>query len=275
MKVELIAHTPEAEKIIAAAGKLCYSDSDIESLMNGIDKQTEDYYVGMLMGMGHESTIEHANYTFAIEGVSRAVLAQITRHRIASFSVQSQRYVNLSDFKYITPPSVAANPEALKEYEELINSAKEKYNIISGHLLKDNFRRICGEKTKLSADEIDQAFDSLTAKTCEDKELKSCFTQAKKMSNEDARFVLPNACETKILMTMNARSLYNFFKLRTCMRAQWEIRALAEEMLKKLKEVSPVLFKKAGPPCVCSGHCPEGKMSCGKMQEIRRKFGVE
>jgi thymidylate synthase (FAD) len=185
-------------------------------------------------------------------------MAQITRHRIASFSVQSQRYVNLADFKYVIPPAISANSGALKEFKELIEIAKEKYNKIVEYLLEDNFEKICADKTDMSEQEI--------------KEYKR---QAKKLANEDARFVLPNACETKIIMTMNARSLYNFFKLRTCARAQWEIRELAEKMLEKLKEVSPVLFKKAGPPCVYSGRCPEGKMACGKMREIREKFGAE
>jgi len=232
IKVELIAYTPAAEKIIAAAGKLCYSSADIDSIMADIDEEAENYYVDMLIGMGHESAIEHASYTFAIEGVSRVVLAQITRHRIASFSVQSQRYVGMQDFKYVVPPAIRENAEALKEFEELMDFAREKYNIISGLLTKDD---------------------------------KSA--QAKKAANEDARFVLPNACETKIIMSMNARALYNFFKLRTCERAQWEIRALAGKMLEKLKEVSPVLFKKAGPPCIFSGRCPEGKMSCGRIKK--------
>lgn len=275
MKVELISYMPEAGKIISAAGKLCYSNADISGIMADIGEETENYFVDMLIGMGHESAIEHASYTFAIEGVSRVVLAQLTRHRIASFSVQSQRYVNLPDFKYIIPPSVRNNPETLQEFEELINTAKEKYNIIGEKLLKNNFKKICMEHTDMSEQEIEEAFDLLNEKKCEDSDLKEYFRQAKKAANEDARFVLPNACETKIIMTMNARSLYNFFKLRTCSRAQWEIRELAEKMLEKLKEVSPVLFKRAGPPCVYSGRCPEGKMSCGKMQEIRRKFGVE
>ena len=253
MKVELIAYTPDAGKIIAAAGKLCYSSADIGSMMAGIDKETENYYVDMLIDMGHESVIEHASYTFAIEGLSQAALRQLTRHRIASFSVQSQRYVNMSDFRYVIPPSVSENPEALKEFEELVEFAKEKYNIISAHLQKDNFNKIRAGKTgpgELSVPD--------------EREEKEYLSQAKKSANEDARFVLPMACETKIIMSMNARSLYNFFKLRTCERAQWEIRILAENMLAKLKEVSPALFKKAGPPCFSSGRCPEGKMSCGK-----------
>ena len=275
MNVELIAYTPEAGKIISAAGKLCYSSADIESMMAGIDEETENYFVDMLIDSGHESTIEHASYTFAVEGISRAAHTQLIRHRIASFSVQSQRYVNLHDFKYIVPPSVSANCGALKEFEELMYAAKEKYNKIGEYLLEDNFKRICEDKTDLSGREISEAFDLLKQNKCEDKNLKEYYRQAGKSANEDARFVLPNSCETKIIVTMNARSLYNFFRLRLCARAQWEIRALAGKMLDKLKEVSPVLFKKAGPPCVYSGSCPEGRMSCGKMRGIIKKFGAD
>jgi len=250
LKVKLISYNADAEKIITAAGKLCYSSTDIDSMMDGIDEERADYFVDMLIGIGHESVIEHASYTFAVEGLSRATLAQLTRHRMASFSVQSQRYVNMSDFKCVIPPSVSGNPEALAEFEELITVAKEKYNVISGHLQKDNFEKLTADKKDLS-----------------EREIKEYSKQAAKLANEDARFVLPMACETKIIMTMNARALYNFFKLRTCDRAQWEIRALAEEMLELLKEVSPVLFKKAGPPCVYGGRCTEGKMSCGKIKQ--------
>ena len=247
LKVKLISYSAEAEKIITAAGKLCYSSADIDTMMDGIDEESADYFVDMLIRLGHESVIEHASYTFAVEGLSRATLAQLTRHRIASFSVQSQRYVNMSDFKYVIPPSVSANPEALAAFEELIAAANEKYDIISEHLQKDNFEKLTEGKSNLT-----------------EREIKEYSKQAAKLANEDARFILPMACETKIIMTMNARALYNFFKLRTCERAQWEIRELAEKILKLLKEVSPVLFKKAGPPCVYSERCTEGKMSCGR-----------
>ena len=100
---------------------------------------------------------------------------------------------------------------------------------------------------------------------------KSARSKALKLANEDARFVLPGACESKIIVTMNVRELKHFFTLRTCTRAQWEIREMATEMLKLAKEVSPVLFKDAGPGCV-RGKCTEGKMTCGKADEIREKF---
>lgn len=266
MKVEIISYTKEAEKYITAAAKLCYSKSNIDDIISGIDDKNQEYYIDMLTEMGHESTLEHASYTFAIEGVSRSVLAQITRHRIASFSVQSQRYVNMSDFKYIIPPAISENPEALAEFLAAIDDDKRRYDNLSQILKKEHFMRICEERG-ISSDKAEEEYNSPS-----DKSIKEILTQASKLANEDARFILPNACETKMLMTMNARSLLNFFKLRTCQRAQWEIRNLAEEMLRQIKKASPLLFKKAGPPCVCYGFCTEGKMSCGKAGEMKKKF---
>ena len=211
MTVRLIAHTPEPEKVVAAAAKLCYSDAHITDLLDGLDEEKTARFLTMLSDLGHASPIEHASFTFGIEGVSRTLLAQITRHRIASFSVQSQRYVRLDDFRYVIPPEIEAIPEA-----------------------------------------------------------KAAFIES---MNEDARFVLPNACETKMVVTMNARSLQNFFHLRCCSRAQWEIRQLAEEMLRLVYPVAPHIFRTAGPACV-SGPCPEGKMCCGRTAEVRAQYAA-
>ena len=116
MKVELLAYTPDADKIVAAAAKLCYSKSDIPNLMDGLTPEKTESFLKILSDLGHESPVEHASFTFGIEGVSRALLAQITRHRIASFSVQSQRYVSKLDFDYVLPPSIEAIPEAKAEF---------------------------------------------------------------------------------------------------------------------------------------------------------------
>ena len=205
MKVVLLAHTPTPEQTVAAAARLCYSDTDVEALRESISQERAEQFVEMLAGFGHESPVEHVTFTFGIEGVSRSFLAQVTRHRIASFSVQSQRYV----------------PEFLAQG--------------------------CTEK--------------------------AARTKAEKKAIEDARYVLPNACETKMILTMNVRSLRNFFRLRCCNRAQWEIREVATEMLRLCCEVSPALFRTAGPSCYCGG-CTEGKMSCGKAKEVRQKFEV-
>ena len=237
MKVKLLTHTPEPEKVVAAAAKLCYSKSEATALFDGLDEEKCAKFVQLLAEMGHESPIEHASFTFAIEGVSRAALAQITRHRIASYSVQSQRYVKKEGFDYIIPPAIADDSGALAAYKEAMSAAERAY---------DEIARILYEKYLAEAGSDDKA----TASACE------------KRAIEDARFVLPNACDTQMIVTMDARSLLNFFKLRCCNRAQWEIRAVADEMLKQVKAVAPHLFAKAGPPCAY-GPCTEGKMSCG------------
>ena len=248
-KVTLLGHTPDPEKIVAAAAKLCYSSQTVEGLMDGLTPEKTESFLNMLVSMGHESPIEHASFTFAIEGVSRSFLAQITRHRIASYSVQSQRYVRLSPFEYVTPEAVKADPEALKAYEDAMQAAADSYNKISDIL-----------KAKYTAEFLAQGLSEKTAAS-----------RAEKIAIEDARFVLPNSCETKMVVTMNARSLYNFFAHRCCTRAQWEIREVANQMLDLVKEVAPVMFAHAGPPCV-KGPCPEGKMSCGKMEEMRKRY---
>lgn len=248
-KVTLLCHSPHPEKTIAAAAKLCYSAQGVDGLLDGLTPEKTDSFLNMLMQLGHESPIEHVTFTFAIEGVSRSFLAQITRHRLASYSVQSQRYVRLSPFDYVTPPEVADDPKALEAYNEAMNAALKSYETIS-EILKEKHTKA------LIAEGISE---------------KTAASRAEKMAIEDARFVLPNACETKMIVTMNARSLYNFFHLRCCNRAQWEIRAVADEMCRLVKEVAPTLFVNAGPPCV-SGPCTEGKMTCGKAAQMRRKF---
>ena len=249
LKVTLIACTPVPEKTVAAAAKLCYSDTGAMDLMDGMDDAAAENFVKMLASLGHESPIEHVSFTFAIEGVSRALLAQITRHRIASYSVQSQRYVKQTDFVYITPPEIAGDPEALALYEASMQASLDAY------------RALCD---KLEA----RHYEDFLAQGLSEKEARS---KAEKKAIEDARFVLPNACETKMVVTMNARSLLNFFRMRCCSRAQWEIRALAEEMLRLCYAKAPTIFAKAGPSC-CAGPCPEGKMTCGRYDAVRRSY---
>ena len=251
MKVALISHTPDPEHVLSAAARLCYSSADIATVMESLTPEKTAEFVGKLAALGHESPIEHVSFTFGIEGVSRSLLAQITRHRIASYSVQSQRYVREKMFEYVVPPEIEKEPQAKaiflaameedqRHYEELTAILKEKH-------LKEMLSKGLTEKAAASA--------------------------AEKKAIEDARFVLPNACTTKIMMTMNARSLMNFFHHRCCNRAQWEIRDLAEQMFKLCYAVAPHLFANAGPACV-AGACPEGKMSCGKMLEMREKYSA-
>lgn len=252
MNVTLLAHTPEPEKIIAAAAKLCYSESGVCNILEDLNEEKTEKFLNMLMSLGHQSPIEHVTFTFGIDGVSRALLAQITRHRIASYSVKSQRYVKEGMFEYIIPPEIAANEDAKKLYIKTMEADQKAYDELADILFNKHYAALLAEGK-----------DEKTAKKA-----------AEKMAIEDARFVLPNACETKMVVTMNARSLMNFFNHRCCSRAQWEIRDLADEMLKLVKEVAPTLFKKAGPPCV-AGSCPEGKMTCGKMLEMRQKYASE
>ena len=251
MQVKLIAYTPEPEKVVAAAAKLCYSDAHISDLLDGLTEEKTVRFLNMLNDLGHASPIEHASFTFGIEGVSRTLLAQITRHRIASFSVQSQRYVRLDDFHYVIPPEIEKIPEAKQAFLDSMNEDARRYLELVQKL-----------EDAHTAEGLAQGLDEKTARA-----------RASKQANEDARFVLPNACETKMVMTMNARSLQNFFRLRGCNRAQWEIRALAKEMLRLVCPVAPELFRTAGPGCV-SGPCPEGRMCCGKMQEVRAEFAA-
>ena len=249
MNVKLIAHTVMPEKVVASAAKLCYSNTGAMDLLDDLTDEKAESFVEMLSTIGHESPIEHASFTFAIEGVSRSLLAQITRHRLASFSVQSQRYVKLTNFEYITPPEIQKDAEALKLYEETMQTCVEAYRKLAEIL-----------EAKHYEDFLKQGFTE-----------KQAHQKAEKKAIEDARFVLPNASETKMVVTMNARELLHFFRLRCCNRAQWEIRNLAKAMLKEVYPVSPALFAKAGAAC-CSGSCPEGKMSCGKAAEVRQEF---
>lgn len=246
LKVDLIAHTPEPERVVAAAAKLCYSAVGCEKLMEDLTPEKSAKFLNMLSDLGHASPIEHASFTFAIEGVSRALLAQITRHRIASYSVQSQRYVRLDDFKFVVPPEVESDPESKARFLKAMEEEAAHYLSIAEALT-----------AKHEADFLAQGYPA-----------KEAHSKAEKKANEDARFVLPNACETKMVVTMNARSLNNFFAIRCCNRAQWEIREVAYQMLALVHEVAPTLFQNAGAPCIC-GNCPEGKMSCGHPDEVR------
>ncbi len=228
MKVALIRHTLSPEEVVALGARLCYSRARVDDLLERVSTKDQTDFVGRIMQMGHDSVLEHASFTFGIEGVSRVLLAQITRHRLASFSVQSQRYVSYeSGFGYIVPPKIEAlGPEAVAEFERQMDTMHAWYT---------------AWQEKLGNGEG---------------------------GNEDARFVLPGACETRMMVTMNVRELRHFFSLRMCSRAQWEIRALANEMHRLCMEVAPALFANAGPGCL-RGACPEGEKTCGRMMEIR------
>ncbi len=248
-KVTLITYTPDPEKAVAAAAKLCYSPATIDDIREGLTDEKVASFVDMLATIGHESPIEHVSFTFGIEGVSRACTHQLVRHRIASYSQKSQRYVSEGGFDYVVPPEIEALPEAAELYKKAMAEDQMYYEKLTELLMNKH-------KNRLISEGMDE---------------KSALKTAEKMAIEDARFVLPNGCETKIVVTMNARSLLNFFRHRCCNRAQWEIRDVADQMLALVSAVAPNLFKKAGASCV-SGPCPEGKMTCGKAAEMREYF---
>ncbi|MDD6646079.1 MAG: FAD-dependent thymidylate synthase [Oscillospiraceae bacterium] len=263
VKVTLLTHTPMPEQTVAMAAKLCYSPSGIEDLRDGLTEEKTTAFLDMLSDLGHGSPVEHASFTFGIEGISRACSHQLVRHRIASYSQQSQRYVDGTKFEFVTPPEIADCPEAYEAYKEVIDLQSEAYTKIRDALVVKYINEYKGEEQTGSKDEIINSFKEENKAKC------NAFI---KKANEDARFVLPNACTTKIVCTFNARSLTNFFAHRCCNRAQWEIREVAEQMLLECLKVAPTLFKHCGPSCLF-GPCPEGKMSCGKMKEMREKYG--
>ena len=266
LKVKIIAHTPEPDKVVAQAGKLCYSAVGVDEITQKLTEEEIARYVNMLASIGHESPLEHVSFTFAIEGISRACTHQIVRHRIASYSQQSQRYVKLEQFEYIIPPAIEKNPEAKRIFIEAMERDQEAYDELVDLLLEDilidkhaaDYGSCIKEVLKENPDAVpdrSKVLDLYAEKFFEN------YRKAEKQAIEDARYVFPNACETKIVVTMNARSLLHFFNVRCCNRAQWEIREMATEMLKECKKIAPALFKKAGPDCVY-GKCGEGKMSC-------------
>ena len=215
MKVTLIGYSPEPEKVPGMAAMLTHSKTSPEAL-HGLPEREARKVLEQVMALGHTSVIEHTCFTFAISGVSRSLTHQLVRHRIASYSQQSQRYVNLSEPQYVVPPTIAEHKEMAAEYEKTMMLIWKQYN---------NLLRLG-------------------------------------IPAEDARYVLPNAACTNILVTMNARELLHFFELRCCLHAQWEIRKLAELMLAEVKGVAPTIFQHAGPACESSGVCPEQKTDC-------------
>ncbi|MDR3552741.1 MAG: FAD-dependent thymidylate synthase [Clostridia bacterium] len=249
MRVELLACTPDAEKLVAASARLCYSKSGVRDIESGLTPEKTAAFIDMLTEAGHDSPLEHASFTFGIEGVSRSLLAQITRHRIASFSVQSQRYVDEGMFEYVIPPEIAAIDEAREEFIAAMQEDQRHYERLTEILAKKHVEAAARAGRRAKADE----------------------TAARRAALEDARFVLPNACTTKFILTINCRSLLNFFSLRCCGRAQWEIRMLANEMLRLVRAEAPRLFAAAGPGCL-RGPCREGKMSCGRAKEMREFY---
>lgn len=218
MNVELLYFTPNPERAIATAARLCYAPVGAKELMETMPEERVESVLKTIMTGGHFSTLEHASFTFAIDGVSRALTHQLVRHRLASFNQQSQRYVKFKEgnVPYVIPPAVEENAEQKAIFDEAMKAAVDAYSML-----------------------VEAGVEA-----------------------EDARYLLPNAAETKIVVTMNARELYHFFTVRCCRRAQWEIRELAWKMLELVRPLAPYVFMDAGPTCV-RGACEEGKMTCG------------
>ena len=232
LRVELLAHTPDPLALIYAAFRQCYhagfvADMWPKLLSGEIDRAKQAEFVEKVMESGHVSPIEHVQFTFALAGVSRALTHQLVRHRIASYSQQSQRYVDGSDFEHVVPPAIAANPRAKARFAACMEDIAAAYRDIKDALEES------GRKGS--------------------------------SANEDARFVLPQAAASRLVLTMNCRSLLGFFEHRCCTRAQWEIRALADAMLAICRDTLPPVFLSAGARCEKLGFCPEGaRFTCGR-----------
>ena len=225
MLVQLLTHTPNPEQVVAAAARLCYSDSSIETLLGQAAEQAAKL-LHKILELGHYSVLEHASFTYGIEGISRACSHQLVRHRVASFSQQSQRYVSHDQpFEAIVPNSISEQPVLSERFATHMQTTHALYRDL----------------------------------------------MAAGVPAEDARFVLPNAAATKLVMTMNVRELHHFFALRCCRRAQWEIRDMAKEMLRLARQASPLLFAEAGPACL-NRPCPEGAMTCGAIKDVREEY---
>lgn len=229
MKVKLLRYTPDPEIVCAAAALTSPGSGGPSEIFDGLDLEKARKTLRRILGYGHVSVIEHANFTFSIEDVSRALTHQLVRHRIASYTQQSQRYVKYDTIKeYVIPPSLIGNPQANRLFNETLENVSQTYQKL-----------------------LDMG-----------------------VPKEDARYILPNAAKTNIVVTMNARELRHFFNLRCCARTQWELREVATEMLRQVKKVAPTIFENTGPNCVELGYCPEGKLKppeCN-IEEIKNRF---
>ena len=275
MNVSLITYTHTPEKIVACAAKLCYSNSDAITLYKTLEREECGEFIKKLHTLGHQSPLEHASFTFAIEGVSRSLLAQITRHRIASFSVQSQRYVNMEDkFQPIEPTEISCHTEAHEIFQNTMDLLQVRYHAIRESIIMDqmtNWYHHLNQDTIPSIYMNIEEFKKFVSQSCKDdrddtkeftKLAKREYRKIEKIANENARAILPNSCPTQMILTMNARELLHFFKVRCCNRAQDEIRELAWRMFHQVHNVAPNLFYYGGPSCL-HGSCSEGKMTCG------------
>ena len=268
LNVVVLSHTPEFEQNIVRGARLCYSSASIEELRDKVTPEDAERFLNMILEIGHGSILEHSSITFGIEGVSRSLTHQLVRHRIGcSYSQKSQRYVSEGQFEYVIPGPIKGSKKATEKFIQTMEEIQESYNEIAEELLADLVRERLGKENvvELSNKEI--------IEKCKLEDSKS-YKELSKKAIENARYVLPNACETKIQVTMNVRALFNFFKERLCERAQEEIREMAFQMWKGCMEISPTIFQYAVPACV-NGKCKEGAMTCKKMVEYKEKYNEE
>lgn len=284
MNVKIISHTNDPLKVIAAAAKTCYSKTLPDVAFENMTGVEASRFIKMLRTMGHMSPFEHVSFTFAVSGVSRSLLAQITRHRIASFSVTSQRYIDYTDNLDVTvPPLIENNSMAKFVFDTAIRESFEAYQKIHKILLFEQMRSRFGYRDimksiqDITTDEIwFMQAEELVAKADVDlqKMWKKELSASEKIANENARAVFPNATNCNYVMTMNVRELLHFFSLRCCNRAQDEIRDLAWAMFHCCYQICPEVFENAGPNCL-TGACTEGKMCCGKQADVRERYHQE
>ncbi len=213
MKVKLLSFTPNPDLTVYLAARVCYSKVSVDQLEEEASLEKIRSLISRVVSSGHHSVLEHASFTFAVEGISRVTSHQLVRHRIASYSQQSLRWVSAEGIEVVIPPSVRRIPEALSIFNDIVSKSKEAY------------RKLI---------DLD-------------------------IPKEDARFIIPHGVSTRMIFTMNARELHHFFRLRLCTRAQWEIRELARMVLMEVRKVAPIIFEKAGPPCITEGRCFEEK----------------
>lgn len=238
LSVQMLTMTPDAEALIYATYRQCYSNGEAAELfrearsdyMTSCGKNKIDEFITRNIASGHVSALESVSFSFAVTGFSRISSQQITRHRHVSPAQQSQRYVNAEDFDFIVPPSIENCDDAFvqSEFEAFMNQAAMMY----AHLVEYGIPK------------------------------------------EDARFVLPNSCETRFVLSMNARAMMEFLELRLCNRAQWEARALAKAIVAIGRDKLPVVFSAAGPKCKRLGRCPEAQPCRQHVEQMAKEGGA-
>ncbi len=221
MEVRLIAYTPQPEFTIAAAARLSTTNSSALQLLDKMTPERASALVDRLLVSGHLSPFEHASFTFGIDGISRATSHQLVRHRLATYTQQSQRYVSMKKLEYVTPKSIEERPELLGKYRDAMAASHAFYSEML----------------------------------------------AVGIPAEDARYVLPNAVETRLVMTMNARELMHASSLRLCLRAQWEIVHLFELIKIEVDKVAPRIGAELKPKCFRQGFCDEAE-TCGLLPTL-------